>query len=119
MHPTVHCFILINVFWDIISAAAIVLKYEAIASWHTDLWVNDDDRTNPAARTLMAWLIFTFGLARLAAVIDPSVYLTCGLVSYIIEGLLFLVSTCMGTIKRQEGFIVAFGSFGLAGLMLL
>jgi len=118
MLPTIHCFLCVNVIWDLISAAAIALKYEAVASWHTDLWVNAEDRTNPAACTLMAWLVLTFGLARLAAVVDPSANLTCGLVSYMLEGCLFLFSTCLGTIKVQEGLIVAFGSFGLAWLML-
>ena len=119
MHPSVQCLVGVNAIWDFVSTIAIALRYEPIARWHTDLWASDDDRTNPAARSLMSWFVLTLGLARLAAVIDPATHLTCGILSYVIEGWFALTASSDGTMKPTEGLVVAIGSFALAALMIL
>ena len=119
MHAIVVFLLYANAVWDLLSAAAIALNCNAIARWHTDLWTDEENRTNPAARTLMGWLLVALGLARLAAAIDPSVYLACGIVSYVLEGWFALLSTSSNAMKQFEGTVVALGSFGLAGLMII
>ena len=107
-----------NAAWDMGSAAAIAGNCRVIARWHTEIWLDESNNTNTAARTLMAWLLVTFGLARWAAAMDPPVYLVCGMVSYVIEGLCVLISTSNRLMKPLEGLFIALSSFALAFWMM-
>ena len=106
-----------NATWDLLSAIAIALNFHAIARWHTDLWIDDANKTNPVAQTLMGWLLLTFALARWAAAWDPSKFVLCGVVSYFIEA--GLAIGCNGSMKRLESMFIAISCAGLACLLFL
>jgi hypothetical protein len=106
-----------NVVWDFISAAAIVVDFEMIGSWHTDMWKSQNDRSNPAAQNLMGWFVLTFGTARLAAALNPPMYTSCGIVPYIIEGCFASAALMNQSIKPLEGWAVALSSFAFAAAL--
>jgi hypothetical protein len=107
----------INVIWDFISAAAIAVHYTIIAKLHTAMWEDENDQNNPAAQNLMGWFILTLGVFRLAAVLDPSMYTGCAILTYIIEGCFASVAVFNHSIKPLEGWIVALSSFAFAAAL--
>ena len=120
MNAPAYWLVLFNVVWDFVSVLAIATNLHYISKYHTDyIWTSDSDKTNYAARTLMAWWVFSLGLARLASVLNPSQYLLCGVVSYLLEGAFGMLGLITQTMRVWEGTAIMVLSFLFAGFMLV
>lgn len=115
----VYWLVFINVAWDFVSALAIASGFDFISKYHTDIWTNDNDKSNYAARTLMAWWVLSLGMARFVSIYDPSSYLLCGLLSYLLEAAFGMIGIITHTIKLPEGAAIMGLSLLLAVLLLV
>ncbi len=105
-------FLLANSVWDFSCAFSLFLHIPPLNSMHTALWVDETDSINPAARHLMACLVFTWGGMRLAAGIGASMEWAC--LSYLIEGFVFGSGVATGRMRVWQGMCVSLSSLVLA-----
>ena len=104
-------FLILNAVWDFGCALSIFFSIPPMNTLHADLWKDENDTANPAARHLMAYLILIWGGMRLAAGVGWPVEWAC--VSYLIEGVVFGGEVICGRMHWQ-GVWVSLSSLLLA-----
>ena len=110
--------ILLNCIWDFICSISILLDYSILSKIHTNIWIDNKNKENKAAKHLMAYLILYWGFMRFFGLIFNLKNLI--IFSYIFEGLVFLLeSHYFNMMKKQVSLIIALLSFIIALIISL
>ena len=78
--------ILLNCIWDFICSISILLDYSILSKIHTNIWIDNKNKKNKAAKHLMAYLILYWGFMRFFGLIFNLKNLI--IFSYIFDGFL-------------------------------
>ena len=104
--------IILNCIWDFACSFSILLKI------HPNIWIDDKNKENKAAKHLMAYLILYWGSMRLFGLIFDIKSII--IFSYIFEGLVFLCeSYYFNMMDKQQSLIIALLSFTIALIISL
>lgn len=110
--------IILNCIWDFACSFSILLNYSTLSKIHPNIWIENKNKENIAAKHLMAYLILFWGSMRLFGLIFDIKSII--IFSYIFEGLVFLCeSYYFGMMDKQQSLIIALLSFIIALLLLL
>ena len=61
--------ILLNCIWDFICSFSILTNYSILSTIHSNIWIDNKNKENIAAKHLMAYLILYWGSMRLFGLI--------------------------------------------------
>ena len=110
--------IILNCIWDFTCSFSILLNYSILSKIHPNIWIDDKNKENKAAKHLMAYLILYWGSMRLFGLIYDIKSII--IFSYIFEGLVFLCeSYYFNMMDKQQSLIIALLSFTLALIISL
>jgi hypothetical protein len=102
--------ILLNCIWDFLCGFAILSDYTILSKIHTNIWIENKNKENKAAKHLMAYLILYWGSMRLLGLIFNLKSII--IFSYIFEGLIFLLeSYYFNMMKKEISLSIAILSF--------
>jgi hypothetical protein len=108
--------ILLNCIWDFLCGFAILSDYTILSNIHTNIWIENKNKENKAAKHLMAYLILYWGSMRLLGLIFNLKSII--IFSYIFEGLIFLLeSYYFNMMKKEISLSIAILSFIIAILL--
>jgi hypothetical protein len=110
--------ILLNCIWDFLCGIAILSNYSILSKIHTNIWIEDKNKENIAAKHLMAYLILYWGSMRLYGLIfdlkDVIIF------SYIFEGLIFIIEAYYyNNMNINKSLMISLLSFIIIILLLL
>ena len=110
--------ILLNCIWDFICSFSILTNYSILSTIHSNIWIDNKNKENKAAKHLMAYLILYWGSMRLFGLIFDIKNII--IFSYIFEGLIFLCeSYYFNMMDKQQSLIIALLSFIIALIISL
>ena len=110
--------ILLNCIWDFICSFSILTNYSILSTIHSNIWIDNKNKENIAAKHLMAYLILYWGSMRLFGLIFDIKNII--IFSYIFEGLIFLCeSYYFNMMDKQQSLIIALLSFTIALIISL
>lgn len=110
--------ILLNCIWDFICSFSILTNYSILSTIHSNIWIDNKNKENIAAKHLMAYLILYWGSMRLFGLIFDIKNII--IFSYIFEGLIFLCeSYYFNMMDKQQSLIIALLSFIIALIISL
>ena len=110
--------ILLNCIWDFICSFSILTNYSILSTIHSNIWIDNKNKENIAAKHLMAYLILYWGSMRLFGLIFDIKNII--IFSYIFEGLVFLCeSYYFNMMDKQQSLIIALLSFIIALIISL
>lgn len=118
MGPLSVYILIANTVWDLVSALSICMrdagpKCMAVANVHLALWVEESDRTNPAAAMLFVFLLIHWSYFRaLSALID---WKELALWTYVMEATLFLSQWVAGRMHPR----LAAGATAMCALAMI
>ena len=110
--------ILLNCIWDFICSFSILTNYSILSTIHSNIWIDNKNKENIAAKHLMAYLILYWGSMRLFGLIFDIKNII--IFSYIFDGLIFLCeSYYFNMMDKQQSLIIALLSFIIALIISL
>ena len=110
--------ILLNCIWDFLCGFAILFNYSKLSNIHTNIWIDEKNKENNAAKHLMAYLILYWGSMRFIGLIYDIKSII--IFSYIFEGMVFLFeSYYFNMMDKQQSLIISLVSFIIAFALLL
>ena len=110
--------IILNCIWDFACSFSILLNYSILSKIHPNIWIDDKNKENKAAKHLMAYLILYWGSMRLFGLIFDIKSII--IFSYIFEGFVFLCeSYYFNMMDKQQSLIIALLSFTIALIISL